>query len=101
MGLVVDVDCPNQGTEELVTKLLTQHTLHQATGCTPQTLLCLDDLRQYLGLVGGATVAISPAASHLLQVFYQASRRVRTSSIYSTDVPVTAKDTMYGFQRQL
>ncbi len=94
MGLVIQVDGPSEAVEELVSHLLTEHTLSQATGRAARPPLDLDALRQYLDVVGRRSVAVSPAANQLLQAFYQASRRVRTSSIYCTDMPVTARDTM-------
>ena len=35
-----------------------------------------------------------PSAKRLLKVFYLASRRVRVSGVYSTDMPISALDSM-------
>ena len=35
-----------------------------------------------------------PSAKRLLKAFYLASRRVRVSGVYSTDMPISALDSM-------
>ena len=98
MGLVVCVDSPSAVMEEQLSQLVTQHILERASGLPVQSPLAMDDLRQFLRVIwdGERRVGINWAAQQLLQAFYQASRRVRTSSVYCTDMPATAKDTMYA-----
>ena len=37
---------------------------------------------------------LTPSAKQLLKAFYLASRRVRVSGVYSTDMPISALDSM-------
>ena len=51
-------------------------------------------LLQYLQVAGGVAVGVASSARQLLRSFYLASRRVRVSSIYCTDMPITALESM-------
>lgn len=62
------------------------------------TLLCAPEhtfpLLQFLLVSSALPVSLTPAAQQLLKAFYLASRRVRVSNLYSTDIPVSALDSM-------
>ena len=59
--------------------------------CAPQHIL---PLLQFLLVSSALPVSLTLAAQQLLKAFYLASRRVRVSNLYGTDIPVSALDSM-------
>ena len=87
-------DPPSADSEDYLSEMLTQHCLQAACGQTHSPVLPHDHFKQFLAVASSIQVRLSPDAKQMLQSFYISSRRVRTSSIHSSDVPNSALNSM-------
>ena len=94
MSIVLITDPPDMDSEDYLSNILTQHFLQAACGQTHTPLLPHDHFKQFLTVASSLQVQLCPEARHLLQSFYIASRRVRTSSVHCSDMPNSALDSM-------
>ena len=94
MSLVIVTDPPVADSADYLSKMLTQHLLQAACGQKHVPVLPHDHFKQFLNAASSLQVRLSPEAKHMLQSFYVASRRVRTSSVHSSDMPNSALDSM-------
>ena len=94
MSVVMVTDPPSVDSEDYLSEMLTQHCLQAACGQTHNPVLPYDHFKQFLAVASSLQVQLSPEAKQMLQSFYVASRRVRTSSIHSSDMPNSALNSM-------
>ena len=94
MSVIMVTDPPSADSEDYLSEMLTQHCLQAACGQTHNPVLPHDHFKQFLAVASSLQVRLSPDAKQMLQSFYISSRRVRTSSIHSSDVPNSALNSM-------
>lgn len=94
MSIAMVTDPPGADLEDYLSEMLTQHLLQAACGQTHNPVLPYDHFKQFLSVASSLQVRLSLEAKHMLQSFYIASRRVRTSSIHSSDMPNSALNSM-------
>ena len=95
MTLVTVVDPKTADSAEHLQDMLTQCLLQRACGETRPPVVSHDDFKHLLRLASTEfTVELHPNAKRLLMSFYMASRRVRVSSVHSSDIPHSALDHM-------
>ena len=87
-------DPPSADSADYLSDMLTQHLLQAACGQRHTPLLSHDYFKQFLSVASCLQVEFLPEARQLLQSFYMASRRVRMSSVHSSDMPNSALDSM-------
>lgn len=87
-------DPPSTDAEDYLAEMLTRHLLQAASRQAHIPVLPYDYFKQFLTVASSLRVQLSPDAKHMLQSFYFASRRVRTSSIHSSDTPNSALNSM-------
>ncbi len=81
-------DLQDIDTHDYVGNLLMLHTLNTAMGEAITSKLSLTDLKQYLRLTMSIESELSQDATELLQAYYMSSRRMRSSSLQRSDVPI-------------
>lgn len=92
--LVVVNDPADLATQDYLHEKLMKHALSLSIGDYVEPVLDLPDLQQFLSVVSGIEVELGDSAATLLQAFYVASRKVRVSMSYGTDVPIRALNSL-------
>lgn len=92
--LVVVNDPVDTATQDYLHEKLMEHTLNLSISDHLEPLLDLPDLQQYLSVASAIDVELGDSAAKLLQAFYVASRKVRISISYGTDIPIRALNSL-------
>lgn len=71
------------------------HALNKSINQYCEPMLHQADLQKFLTAISGIEVELSQSASDLLKAFYIASRKVRVSTSYGTDIPIRALSSLY------
>lgn len=89
--LVIANDPADLATQDHLHDMLMEHVLNLAINhqCA-EHLLHLPDLKRFLNVAASIEVELGENAAELLKAFYIASRKVRTSLSYATDIPIKA-----------
>ena len=84
-------DPADLATQDHLHDVLMEHILNSGTNrhCA-EHVLQLPDLQQFLSVASQLEVELTENAAKLLRAFYIASRKVRTSVSYATDIPIKA-----------
>ena len=87
-------DPPSTYSDDHLQDMLAQHLLQEACGRAHSPLLSHDHFKQFLSIASFLRVELCPKARHMLQSFYVGSRRMRSSSVHSSDMPNSALESM-------
>ncbi|XP_014675462.1 PREDICTED: MCM domain-containing protein 2-like [Priapulus caudatus] len=97
-GMVFFTDSVDQAADAYAEQLLIHQTLSRAIDGTstnkPSTEITEADLRKFVESVRHGEVAMTMDAERLLQGYYVAGRRVRSTSLHGTQFPITAMSTL-------
>lgn len=93
--LVVVNDPADLATQDHLHDVLMEHVLNMSLNHCVESMLHLPDLQQFLSVASGIEVELSETAAELLKAFYVASRKVRVSMSYGTDIPIKALSSLY------
>jgi hypothetical protein len=93
--LVVVNDPADLATQDHLHDALMKHVLNTSLHHHVPPMLHLPDLQQFISVASGIKVELSESAARLLKAFYIASRKVRVSMSYGTDIPTKALSSLY------
>ena len=94
IALFVATDPPSQESEDYLAEILTHHMLGAAMEVDRDVVFSDDDFKTLLRVASQVRPVVSKGARNMIKAFYLASRNVRMSSVYGTDVVKSALDSM-------
>eukprot|EP00731_Ephydatia_muelleri_P031913 Em0023g420a len=94
VALFIATDPSTLESEDYLAELLAVHILSAATGCETEVAFTDCDFKTLLLVASQVHPVVSDEARNLIKAFYLASRTVRVSAVYGTDVVKSALDTM-------
>lgn len=94
VALFIATDPPTMESEDYLAELLAVHMLSAAMGGETEVAFTDCDFKTLLLVASQVHPVVSDEARNLIKAFYLASRSVRVSAAYGTDVVKSALDTM-------